>query len=425
MPHSQPFSPRHLTLLLLTLLGVAGLMPHSHARFLWHETQKVPIRRLFANLEQRLERNPADFLTTYQLARLHALAYASNPVSFDASTNDMTPVFATPGSDRGVPGAVTPSSSPESRRVALQHLTNSIALYERAMVLFKQSTNASIHVWLVLPLELGHAWCLDQAGRRDAALAAYRRTLKIAWKKEVEGEFDLKQWVQDRITDVQARRNPLRGSTRRGYIGPGPSYSQEAIGYLLKLLDPARDKREIDRLQEDLVTLQGMGRAVTPLLIPVGRSTALAELTRPDAAVPFDLDGSGLPKRWGWITPQAAWLVFDADGSGQISSGLQLFGNVTFWVFWRDGYDALSSLDADGNGLLEGAELSGLALWRDINSNGISDPDEVQPLTCWGINAISCTSRPHPTGIPWNPRGVRDTEGRWRPTFDWVAAAGE
>ena len=116
MPHSQPFSPRRLTLLVLTLLGVAGLMPHSHARFVWHETQKVPIRRLFANLEQRLERNPADFLTTYQLARLHALAYASNPVSFDASTNDMTPVFATPGSDRGVPGAVTTPSPGEEAK---------------------------------------------------------------------------------------------------------------------------------------------------------------------------------------------------------------------------------------------------------------------------------------------------------------------
>ena len=31
-------------------------------------------------------------------------------------------------------------------------------------------------------------------------------------------------------------------------------------------------------------------------------------------------------------------LTFDAKESGQITSGLQMFGNVTFWIFWRERY---------------------------------------------------------------------------------------
>jgi hypothetical protein len=51
-------------------------------------------------------------------------------------------------------------------------------------------------------------------------------------------------------------------------------------------------------------------------------------LTNPNARVAFDLDGSGLPRKWGWITPKAAWLVYDPAGEGRITSGLQMFGNV-------------------------------------------------------------------------------------------------
>lgn len=73
-----------------------------------------------------------------------------------------------------------------------------------------------------------------------------------------------------------------------------------------------------------------------------------------------------------------------------VRSALQLFGNVTFWPFWENGYHALRSLDDDGDGQLAGDELRHLAIWRDGDANGRSTPAEVRPLAEWGIQSLSC-----------------------------------
>jgi hypothetical protein len=395
----------------------------ADAMFILYQTQQVPIARLFTNLQQRLARDTNDFQLTYNLARLHSMAYSTNLVSLSVRTNDQ-PEFYSPGSDSGVPRGVYPAQSPEARAQALRHLTNAILLYERAILLLKKSTNEiEYKAWLVLPLELGYSWCLDQAGRRNEALAAYRKTLALAWKREVVGEFSFKEWVQGKWDAIKSGSNPLRKTTGRSYIGPGVCYSQESIGYLLKLLDPVKDAKEIADLQDKKKTLQSMGRAITPILVPIGAETGLEELVDSDAGVTFDLDGSGLPRQWGWITPKATWLVFDADGQGRISSALQMFGNVTFWIFWSDGYEALRALDDDNDGKLCGAELRGIALWHDRNGNGVSDQGEVRPVAEWGIAAISCVSQAHSAGITWCPRGVTFANGKTRPTYDWINAS--
>src|SRR5262249_38418792 len=155
------------------------------------------------------------------------------------------------------------------------------------------------------------------------------------------------------------------------------------------------------------------------LVVPLHSDTALDQLVDPHLGVSFDLDGSGLERRWGWITPQAAWLVFDHDGRGEVTSGLQMIGGVTFWIFWENGYRALASLDDDG--MVRGEELNGLALWHDANGNGVSEPGEVKPLAAWGITALSCAYQTHATGIPFSPRGVVLADGSTRPTYDWIA----
>ena len=98
-----------------------------------------------------------------------------------------------------------------------------------------------------------------------------------------------------------------------------------------------------------------------------------------------------------------------------------MFGSVTFWIFWRDGYAALAALDDNGDGELRGSELRGLALWRDLNCNGVSEPGEVQPVAAFGITAISCDSQPLSANATWNPCGVTFADGTVRPTYDWIA----
>lgn len=213
------------------------------------QTEKVPIGRLFTNLQQRLARNTNDFNLTYQLARVHSMAYATNLSEVSVTKDEKTLVFGYPGSDSGVPRTVQTFKSPAARQTALQQLTNAIRLYERALLLLKQSTNLNEQRWMILPTQLGLAWCLDQSGQRTKALDAYRKTLKISWQMEVTGEFDIKEWIQGVWSDVRSAKNPVH-SRSRGYLGPGVCYSQEVIGYQLKLLDPVQDADEIARLKQ-------------------------------------------------------------------------------------------------------------------------------------------------------------------------------
>ena len=97
-------------------------------------------------------------------------------------------------------------------------------------------------------------------------------------------------------------------------------------------------------------------------------------------------------------------LVFDPRHTGRVADGTQLFGNWTFGgkklamsirpgqerpaTQWRDGYEALGTLDLDGDGKVAGAELEPLALWFDGNMNGISERGEVKRITEANVTAL-------------------------------------
>ena len=392
--------------------------------FMWNQTEKVPIARVFTNLQQRLQQNANDFELTYYLARLNSMVYSTNLTHLNVTTNNNLPEFEHPAFDTGVPGSVQQFPSPAARAVALQHLTNAITLFERALYLLKRSTNLDQRTWMICPTQLGLAWCLEQAGRTNDAIAMYRKTLQVAWKQEVTGDFDFRQWLKDAMDDVRAGKNPLRNHNR-GSLGPGVCFSSETIRYLLKLLDPVKDASEISRLLNDQKTLLSMGRAITPILVPLEEGLRFEQLVDENARVTFDLDGSGLKREWEWITPKAGWLVFDPEGSGKITSALQMFGNVTFWIFWPNGYEALSALDDNGDGVLSGDELRGLAIWNDRNGNGVSDPGEVIPVEDLGIREISCRSEVDEKGMHWSPRGVEFANGKWRASYDWIVPSPE
>jgi hypothetical protein len=169
--------------------------------------------------------------------------------------------------------------------------------------------------------------------------------------------------------------------------------------------------------------LTAQPRPVTPIAVPLASGLGAGDLIDPDASVWFDLDGTALPQRWQWIRPNAAWLVFDQRGTRSITSGLQLFGSVTFWLFWRQGYDALSALDDNGDGRIAGPELAGFALWHDRNANGQSDRGEVRPVADWNIVSLACAyeiDASHPDEIAFSPHGVTFRDGTSRPTFDLV-----
>src|SRR5262249_34887925 len=136
-------------------------------------------------------------------------------------------------------------------------------------------------------------------------------------------------------------------------------------------------------------------RMVTPIIFSLGSDGPLGDLLAPGATAPFDLDGDGIAERWPWVKRDTAFLVWDPQHRGEITSGLQLFGSVTWWMFFADGYHALDALDDDRDGQLAGRELQGLAVWCDRNGDGRSDPGEVTPIERLPIRAIAT----HATGV--------------------------
>ena len=139
------------------------------------------------------------------------------------------------------------------------------------------------------------------------------------------------------------------------------------------------------------------------------------------AAVSFDLDGTGRDQSWPWVSPETSILVWDPEETGEVTSGRQLFGSVTWWLFFDDGYRAMDALDDNRDGELSGDELVGLAVWTDANSNGVSEEGEVVPIGETGIEAIACVQTDTSMGMPANLSGLRMSDGRVLPTYDWVA----
>ena len=158
---------------------------------------------------------------------------------------------------------------------------------------------------------------------------------------------------------------------------------------------------------------------VTPIIVPLAPNLSQRELTSTHPAK-FDVDGLNRREFQPWPTAKAGWLVWDPKHTGKIASGLQLFGSVSFWLFWDNGYEALRALDDDHNGKLDGGEREGLAIWQDLNSDGISQKGEVKPLSDWGIVSISYQALKDAQGMWYSPNGVRFASGETRPTYDLI-----
>jgi hypothetical protein len=112
--------------------------------------------------------------------------------------------------------------------------------------------------------------------------------------------------------------------------------------------------------------------------------------------------------------------VWDPDWRGEVRSGSDMIGQRAWSANWSNGFEALRMLDENRDGELTDAELGGLALWRDENGDGVSDPGEVLPANVHGIAALSVRGRPTHPGLLTAPDGVRFDDGRTRPLYDWT-----
>jgi hypothetical protein len=82
----------------------------------------------------------------------------------------------------------------------------------------------------------------------------------------------------------------------------GNTIVAEATEYLTPLLDKQKDKKEIATLTERAAQLHKLPRWITPVAIPLRDGLEARDIEDRNAAVAFDTDGSGLRRKWTWIT---------------------------------------------------------------------------------------------------------------------------
>lgn len=237
-------------------------------------------------------------------------------------------------------------------------------------------------------------------------------------------------YAYDRMNQRNFARRELQTILKRGLprlSGAQSDWEDHAVltetaAHLEHLATTPSDQRRFQRLRQRLEASQPI-RYVTPMLVPL-REAPFETLIAPNAPVAFDFAGTGDHRAQGWLTTDAAWLVWDPARRGQVRSGFDMIGARTWAVFWRDGFEVLRALDDNRDGALTGAELGGLALWRDANDDGVSDPGEVLPLEAYGVEALAVRGAQTRRDLITAPAGVRFHDGTTRPLYDWTPGLG-
>jgi hypothetical protein len=433
--------------------------------------REVPVDRLLENANRSVREHPKEAHGYYVLGRLHSMAFATGADRLQVSQSwsregqqedpNALPRFL-PWESILVRRGNRPTSS-----TLRDHLRESIRNYRKATELDPQQPLA----WLGLGWVLEEASTLEEpfatpdegpseplggAARarvrgllvrldgarladRDAAAEALARELPAALPLLAEAASRAEPEARARIAKVAARywqdralaayrrayELSLETDRKQRYHGPQANAlisldATESIRRIFRRRTLTGDElAELARIAEQTKGLP-RGPAITPLIFSIESAQPLEDLLDPSRRVRFDLAGDGRPAVWPWLRPRTALLVWDPAGTGRITSGRQLFGSVTWWVFWSHGYEPLALLDDDGDGWVAGRELAGLAVWRDRNGDGRSDPDEVIPAAQAGIARLAARPDGRYGAIPWNPRGLATTDGRLLPTYDWT-----
>jgi len=122
----------------------------------------------------------------------------------------------------------------------------------------------------------------------------------------------------------------------------------------------------------------------SPIIIATGKDRSYRLSTSP---VLFDINADGSKEYIYWTRGDSgdAFLAIDRNGNGRIDDGSELFGSATVPGV-HNGFEALRQLAGgieagDVNAVNSPELFSKLLLWTDVNHDGESQPDELQPAS--------------------------------------------
>jgi hypothetical protein len=115
------------------------------------------------------------------------------------------------------------------------------------------------------------------------------------------------------------------------------------------------------------------------------------------AGVRFDIGAEGKARPTGWIAPSDGLLVRDINGDGRITSGAELFGEATRLLDGTtasNGFEALGDVDGNQDGQLDASDWiwGQLLIWRDFDTDGVTDSGDLQTLEQSGVTSISISA---------------------------------
>jgi len=405
-----------------TTAALLGLALASPASALFAPAPSVPTDRLITNISAYIEENPEEAQGYYLLARVHYMAFVNR--LDHVRSND-------PGSAKKLPRLVDPRQygKAEGEKIkeekAIEHARAALQLFSKAMELDKD--NALYH--------LGLASFYEQSSPLAKEIAPNPKPAPPAPgvdppKLVPESELFIKEAAAAYLSAYKLDREAALA--KDSVFLPFYPVAYEAGKAYLRLIDQhdikPEDDKTVGQIKADLAAIDGKPKAITPIVFRIEGDSprSLNDLIAQDKTVKFDLDADGVAEQRPWVNPDTAILVWDPDNTGRITSGEQLFGNMTFRMLFADGYCALDSLDDNRDGHLVSKELKGLALWHDRNVNGISEPGEVTPLGDTPVRAIATGATGKVSGLhPMNTSGITLDDGTTRPTWDWIIPAAE
>ncbi|MEO5347676.1 MAG: tandem-95 repeat protein, partial [Magnetococcus sp. YQC-9] len=105
----------------------------------------------------------------------------------------------------------------------------------------------------------------------------------------------------------------------------------------------------------------------------------------------FGMSPDGSRIRVGWIDQADGFLVQDLNGNGRIDDITEMFSEFYGHSRHASGMEALSTLDANHDGVVDQKDpgFGSLSVWRDGNGDGRTDAGELFPLDAWNLTAIS------------------------------------
>ena len=398
----------------------------SNTRAMFISPTPMPVARLIHNLSEYLTIHPKDADARYSLGRVYYAAFSTNTDEVPTYDNSdgktpgslkdthvlvpQDPMFYVPTK----PNAKPPTISQKIQYIglALDNLTTAVRL---------NGKDKRSHLTLGCTYEDGLR-VLQQPDGAKAALASQARFGVEIIHSKADLDLLAKTW-RARAAREYLKAFNLANQEKQEEIHFG-SLAEEAGTDYLRIAD--RDASAVNsvtvlRVRLSVARLARMPRLVTPIIFSRWENETLSDATQSTATINFDLDGNGRTQQYHWLRPDTGILVWDPANTGNITSGRQLFGSVTWWVFWKDGYHALAALDDDHDGRLSGTEMNGIGVWFDRNGNGKCDPGEVTPAKQLGITSISCCATGSDDATLSSDSGIVMADGTSRKTWDWVA----